>query len=238
MKISINDKLKELYSSSWNGLSTELNNVVLDNKFEIKPTNPLLLNHVDPDSFEFADIRVMIFGQETNDWEGLFYNDLNKISSVYSEFYQGNRFAHRGHFKNHFNRFVALFENKFPDKKIGFFWNNVIKVGKSHDKGLPPKYILDIVNKEFSVLSEEINIIKPSLILFFSGPDYDQHIIEQIPNLEKDEIEGFSFKKLASFNIKNVDYAFRTYHPNKINFLGKEEYDIIYNKILSKLSFE
>jgi len=234
----INDKLKELYNTSWTKLSTKLNEVINNNNYLIKPTNPLLINLSDEENYKSSDIKVMIFGQETNDWEGPFYNDLDKISNVYNNFYQEHKFAHKGHFKNHFNGLITLFENKFPNKKIGFIWNNVIKVGKSYSKGTPPKYILDIIKDEFSVLQQEIDILRPNIILFLSGPNYDKYIIEQIPNIEKNEINGFAPNVLASFNIKNVDYVFRTYHPNKINFLGKQDYNKIYNTILAYLNYE
>ena len=235
MKENINKQLENLYRLRWNKLAYELNNIISDDKYEIKPTNPLLLNHADPKSFELADIRVMIIGQENNDWEGPFYNNFEKILSIYPRFYQGYWYPHKGQFRNHYNHIVWLLENKFPDKKISFFWSNVIKVGKANEKGLPPEYILNIVKKDFSVLNEEIAIIKPNLILFLSGPYYDGHILDQLPNLEISNIEGFPTNVLASFKIDSVENSFRTYHPVNMNFLGKEKYNEIYNTVLSKL---
>ena len=68
MKKSINQKLNELYSSKWENLSNALNQIVKDENYVVKPTNPLLLKHRDCDAYEDAEIREMIIGQETNDW--------------------------------------------------------------------------------------------------------------------------------------------------------------------------
>lgn len=223
--------------SNWKKFSNELDKIVNNEEYGIKPTNPLLLSHQDCASYESADIRVMIVGQESNDWEGDFYNDMDKISAVYHDFYPGYKFAYRGFFKNHFNKFLGLLEQKFPDKKISCFWNNVVKVGKSNDKGTPPEYLLELEQKYFSVLKEEIEIVKPNVILFFSGHAYDKYILHHIPELIKEDIGCFNFDELQLFKIKNVDFAFRTPHPQRLHFKGKARYELIYNKIISEISF-
>ena len=68
--------LQEIYNSKWNELSDGLNEILKDNSKENKPTNPLLL-YINEDDYKNADIKIMIFGQETNDWEGNFQNDIN-----------------------------------------------------------------------------------------------------------------------------------------------------------------
>jgi len=236
MKTTINTQLEDLYRSHWVKFSSELNKIVNSDEYGVKPTNPLLLKHPDIDSFESSDIRVMIIGQETNQWEGVFYNNFDDILNVYPGFYPGYKYGYKGYFKNHFNNFLELLEQKFPDKKISCFWNNVIKVGKANDKGAPPKYILELEQKYFSVLQDEINIIKPNVVLFYSGYSYDQYIEHQIPNLVKEDIAGFDSNILQLFKIKNVDFAFRTSHPQRLHFLGKAKYQMIYEEIISKIS--
>lgn len=63
------DKLRELYSSKWEQLSSAMKPIVEGNNYSIKPTNPLLLwPCLGENEYDVADVRVMIFGQETNDW--------------------------------------------------------------------------------------------------------------------------------------------------------------------------
>ncbi|MFA5972085.1 MAG: hypothetical protein WC780_07020 [Lentimicrobiaceae bacterium] len=237
MEKSINVQLGDLYRSKWKAFSNELNKIVNKEEYGIKPTNPLLLNHRDSAFYESADIRVMIIGQETYDWEGVFYDDIDKILTVYPNFYHGYKYTYRGYFNNHFNQFLWLLEQKYLDKKISCLWNNVIKVGKSNDKGTPPEYILEIEQKYFKVLMEEIKIVKPNVILFYSGHAYDKYILHHIPELIKEEIEGFNFDELQLFKIENVDFAFRIPHPTTLHFMSKVSYDMIYEKIISEISF-
>lgn len=238
MKKTINEQLENLYQLHWEEFSNELNKIVNNNEFKIKPSNPLLLKHAAPDYYENADLRVMIFGQENNDWEDVFYNKIDKISNIYQDFYQGFKYGYRGYFKNHFNKFLGLLEQKYPNKKISCFWNNVIKVGKAGEKGTPPEYILELEQKYFSVLKKEIEIVKPNIILFFSGHNYDKYIKHQIPDLKADNIDGFSSDELQLFKIQNVDFAFRISHPQRLHFSGKAKYEILYEKIISKITLK
>jgi hypothetical protein len=58
------------YEEEWNAL---LRNQSAKSVGGEEPTNPLLLNV--PSAYCSADYRVMIFGQETNDWWGIFPHD-------------------------------------------------------------------------------------------------------------------------------------------------------------------
>jgi len=242
MKKSINQKLEELYDSKWENFSNALMDIVEDENYTVKPTNPLLLIHNDCDSYENAEIRIMIIGQETNGWgldtEGFFCDEKDMIIDMYKNFYSGYEFeAHRGFFKNHFNNFLKLLKDKYPEKTTSCFWNNVIKVGKAHDKNTPPEYILEIEQKYFAVLKQEIEIIKPNVILFYTGHAYDKYVLHHFPELLKEDISGFNPSELQSFKIDNVDFAFRTPHPQGLHFQGKERYSMIYDKIISEITF-
>ncbi len=244
MEKSINQKLEELYDSKWKNFSNALINIINDENYDIKPTNPLLLKHKDCNEYESSEIRVMILGQETNDWgyyeDGCFSDEIEmeKILDMYVDFYSGYKFEkHRGFFKNHFNNFLKLLKEKYPEKKTSCFWNNVIKVGKANDKNTPPEYILKLEQEHFSVLKKEIEIIKPNVILFYSGYSYDKYILHHFPELITEDIKGFTSIELQTFKIENVDFAFRTAHPQSLHFNGKERYKMIYDKIISEISF-
>ncbi len=232
---NINQQLKDLYVSKWTDFSSELNKIVISDDYKIKPSNPLLLSHHNPQAFENSDIKILIMGQENNDWGGVFNNNIESRLQKYATFYQGRHYNYRGVFNNHFNLLVNMLENRFQDKKLGFFWSNVIKVGKANQKGCPPSYILDATLNKFDVLAQEIEIIKPNLILFLSGLNYDKFIKSQINGLKIEPFKDYIIDEVAQLKIPNVNYAFRVYHPNKMNRLGKVRYEEIYTRIINEL---
>lgn len=237
MEETINTKLLELYSSYWNDYALKLNEILKNDVYPDKPTNPLLLSHIDPKGYKNADIRLMIIGKQTNDWESIFNGDIKKTISVYRDFYKGFYFdAYRGYFKNHFNMFLQLIEHNFPNKTISCFWNNVIKTGMANEAGTPPSYILNLESEYFPVLEKEIDIIKPNLILFFTGSNYDQFIKSNLPKISMQEIQGFRHEDLQLLKIKNVDFAFRVSSPQQLHFSGRSNYISIYSKIISVFS--
>jgi hypothetical protein len=236
--MNINEKLTKLYSEHWKEFTFGLKNIVDSDKYSIKPSNPLLLNHSSPEKYENSDVKIMILGQENNTWEGLYNHNENNFESLlnlYPNFYGGEYYKYRGTFKNHYNYLVEGFKNKFPDKSLGFFWSNVIKIGKSNDKGLPPNYILDLLFEKFDVLQNEIDIIKPDIIVFLSGPAYDIHLKKQLKNIEFEKLLNYTENIVSKIKIPNIKFAFRTYHPKYMNFQGKDKYEKLYLDIFNSI---
>ncbi|WP_343665231.1 hypothetical protein [Chryseobacterium mucoviscidosis] len=212
----MNENLKKLYEDNWSIFSQKLIGIINDEGKENKPTNPLLL-FVDEKKYKNADIKIMIFGQETNDWEGDFQNNPNLSLETYNDFYNSNDcFGYAGQFWNGYNRFLTLLSNKYPNKSIASVWNNVIKVGNSgRNKNYPPEYIYNIEKEYFNVISDEINILNPDAIIFFSGPNYDNEIRNSLRDISFQQLsEKFSERALAKLNYANRPNLFRTYHPN------------------------
>ena len=69
---SLNDKLVNLYGPKIPGLYSAVM-PLFDDPDAVKPALPLLIELNDDESYENADLRVMIFGRETNNW-----NDTNE----------------------------------------------------------------------------------------------------------------------------------------------------------------
>lgn len=64
---SLNDKLVNLYGPKIPGLYAAVK-TLFDDPNAVKPALPLLLEPNDDESYENADLRVMVFGRETNNW--------------------------------------------------------------------------------------------------------------------------------------------------------------------------
>jgi len=231
----MNSQLQKIYLEKWNVISEKLKIILEDESKEYKPTNPLLL-FIDEEKLKNADIKVMIFGQETNDWDGDFKNDMSISLDNYDEFLNlNNPFSYGGQFWNGFNRFLTLLSEKYPSKKIEAIWNNVIKIGNSgRDKNYPPEYIYNIEKEYFNVIKDEINILKPDIILFMSGPNYDIELENSLGNVNfKRLVENFTERQIAKLEYENLENIYRTYHPN---YLWRNNIDSYFSEIISDLN--
>jgi len=231
----MNKKLAELYKSNWMNLSKDLNLILNDKKLTQKPTNPLLI-YVDEKKYFESDLKVMIIGQETNDWGKNFTGDLQETIKIYDDFYNSGYAinTYGGHFWNGINRFSSLLENKFPERKISYIWNNVVKIGASgRDQNHPQNHIYKAELDNFKVLEKELEILNPDIILFISGPNYDSNISSILNNVKFSSIdETFSSRQIAKLNFKNHKNIFRTYHPN---YLWRNNINLYFDAIIDSI---
>ena len=146
-----------LYGSRLVGLYSDFE-PIFERKNGVKPALPLLLWLHDCEAYEKADIKVMIFGRETNNWNdkanrksfpNYTYNfglgtsedvqyeisgihdeshDIYGICDIYAE-YQNKDEAPQTPFTKKKDIFVDMLKKAFPDKRIECIWNNVHKVG-------------------------------------------------------------------------------------------------------------
>ena len=230
----MNKTLEKLYKENWNKFSKKLIEILEDETKEQKPTNPLLI-YVNEEKYENADIKIMIFGQETNDWEGDFQNNFNLSLETYDDFYNSNDcFGYGGQFWNGYNRFLTLLSEKYPNKSIASIWNNVIKVGNSgRNKNYPPEYIYNIEKDNFNVIKDEIKILNPDIIIFLSGPNYDTELKNSLKNISFQQLsEKYNERKLAKLNYDNRPNLYRTYHPN---YLWRNDINSYFKEIIDDI---
>jgi hypothetical protein len=133
-------------------------------------------------------------------------------------------------------KFKMMIEEKYPAKQIRYVWNNIVKIGREDGKGLPSDYIYKIEKEYFSVIAEEVRIIKPSIILFLTGPNYDNKIVDNFGNSSFSALAPFNNRALAKISIPDVDFAFRTYHPGYLARSGKN-ITSFYNPIINEIKY-
>jgi hypothetical protein len=218
-------ELRHRYQEEWNALL--LNELTTDVGGE-EPTNPLLLD-APPDYFA-ANYRVMIFGQETNDWEGVFPHNsgVDHILKTYRGFYtSGHCYAYGGQFWNGVSKLItALEEQPGPSgKNMAVIWNNLIKIGKANAKGNPGATILGWEDRWFDVVAFEVRELNPNLVIFFSGPNYDRFITRIFDDAEFEGINSRPARQLARVKSRQLPAdSIRTYHPNYLWRHGFYEY--------------
>lgn len=244
---------KELNDSLW-GLYEAVNEEIYDivkSKNQELPDNqkaayPLLI--AVPEEYTKADVRLMVFGQETNGY-GTYgdvecehvVNDLLWEEEGYNWFFGEKRcYASSAPFFNTAKQLITSLQKKNTGKQISYLWNEVIKMGlagKTHPG--TTSYWYDTIIKPHlnGLILKEIDLLKPDFLVFFSGPDYDRYIGDIFGNPEKKPVNGFSEREMCEFVIPNVKKTFRTYHPNYLyhNNPSRPKEDFI-DALVEKLS--
>ena len=261
----MNKELENLYNSKWSDLCKALKPIVEGEQHIIKPTYPLLIDIAKWENgapsekwYSDAEIRVMIFGQETNKWT-LDAKDANAdcddfgippspifdpeismgaVSGLYANFYTthylGNKFNFNdryGTFHYGFSQLVSLLNQKYEGKRIGYVWNNIVKFGKSVGKGFDNN-IYSVEQQLFSVIPQEIEILKPHIIIFLTGT-YDDKIKDNFGDVTFTPVSSFSEKEVAKVELPNFGTAYRTYHPSAI--MQKDRREAYYNAIVDSI---
>lgn len=153
-----------------------------------------------------ADLKVMIIGKETNHWNLLFSDDgklkfidgkplvAGDFMESYQRFYGDNyqEYGTVGEFNvsksPFFNKGVngimsqlrdEILDIEYPGKRAACIWNNISKLSTADGKAVNAT-THEIEHEYFHVIPEEVNILKPDIVLFFTGfhEEYERYIHE------------------------------------------------------------
>lgn len=235
---NMNKKLRRMYEEHWDSLKSFKEN----NKL----SSPLLMKV--PECYTEQKTKLFVVGQQTDEWfEG---NSVEELVDIYERFDFGKYCC-----KTPFWDSVRKLEKELEIKKGCIVWSNLNRMDdpKESDKCPKKKVEKDMAKKFGFLLREEINICRPDILVFFTGPNYDENI-KWIFSKKKSEVEfkklnnQFSIeeRELAEVDKLNIDVetkAYRTYHPgylfrnNNPERLGKKGEKII-QSILSDFKAE
>jgi hypothetical protein len=198
---------------------------------EKKPTNLLCLNI--SDEYLAADVKVMVFGQETNDWHGDYggAHEAESLVEEYDEFFTSkNCFSYGGQFWNAVSKTVDTLQDK-TGKSVGLLWNNIVKIGKAGDKGRPDIDVIEWQKPAMKLIIKEIEIAKPDIVIFFTGPYYDDMLQTVFEDIQFECATEKSVRQLALLSSKYLPInSVRTYHPG---YLWRNDFYDYLNDILT-----
>lgn len=179
-----------------------------------------------------ADIKIMFFGQEPHYWGKDL--DVGDLMSAYEDFLD-DKFVVEGNggyfnedevgkariFRFAINGIMSCMRDDilqaYPDKKVSMIWNNISKLS-TLEGGPVNMRIHEIERNYFHVIPQEVQILKPDILVFFTGPGqntYYEYIKENFTLLgEPLPLAGLPVDDVAKLPVKEVSLAYKTYHPN------------------------
>ena len=207
------------------------------------------------DWYAKADIKIMFFGKEPNGWTRDEENNRTDISTIMDEygFFLDDRYEVRAN-GGYFNQGSSFFKvgvnkimegmemilNDYPNKRVSMIWNEISKLSTRKKNGGGPvnPFIHEIERKYFHVIPEEIKILKPDIVIFYTGPgenSYYRYITEEgnfTLNGEPEQLGSLDKYDVVKLPIKEVGLAYKTWHPARMN---KELREQVYGAILADI---
>ena len=239
---NLTKQLANLYEPKWKELKPQLDAQAI--KVQAPFMLGVALEHnnqggyVDESWWTDADLKVMVFGQEALNWPIPVSDDGTQIQSddfvelyqrFYSDNYRGdyflkdsdNHLAKNKFFSMGFNGIMSgikdfVLDKQYPDKKVAYLWNNISKLSLGGRDGVYQK-IHELEEKYFHVIPQEIEILKPDVLIFLTGPGqnkYYGYIRENFTvNGSPKPLAGNDVDAVAKLDIEGISLAYKTYHP-------------------------
>ena len=223
----MNERLYDLYQGHWNSLAEALRP---HNPVQRGLSNPLLIDL--SLEYERAQPKLVIVGQQTKGWgsfgEGYGNDPVADLMAAYTDFQLGRFYRPTPFWQAAYVVHMSTDQCTASFKPFSFGWTNLVKIDERTLR--PSVEIEQLVSERFPVVREELEIARPDIVVFFTGPDYDGRLEGTFPGLRRHpaadvpEVERISHKSLPY-------RSFRRYHPGHM----ARRRDNIYERVMRKL---
>ncbi|MGK0366703.1 MAG: hypothetical protein ACI85O_003778 [Saprospiraceae bacterium] len=216
-KINMKKELIEIYQqkqSEFNEIAEKFKTVNLHGPFLTSPG----------ESYKKSKIKLLIIGQETNGW----YNIQSKIEglmNVYEEFNLGKKKS-----SSPFWNITRKIERILEIEEYSCAWTNLNKydVNSKRPKGNHEKEISQFDD----LLISEIEILKPDVCIFFTGPSFDYRLKKIYSDIILQEEENWKHNQLVNLKHEKLPkISIRTYHPK---YLRMKKFESSFLELLKK----
>ena len=222
----IKENLRSLYMKSVPRLFDEIRNHpdIVSAEYD-SYGGPFLMSCPWEEQYKTSKLKLLVVGKETNRWIPMDRaiespTAVDDLMRNYEEFKLGLKYIDRA-----FWMFCHFLQSQIngTEASLSFLWTNVWKFDRVHnchtDKkkwvGPPEQTMRNIILENFNVLPIEIEICKPDVVVFFTGPNYDANIKLMFPDIEKHQVDNQTPNKIVRFSSSNLPKkTYRTYHPN------------------------
>lgn len=208
----INERLVSFYRSIWKDL-------VRDLAGHTALSSPLLVEV--PTTYTQGAHRLLIVGQQTNGWRvqaapGEVADPISGLLGRYRDFERGRQYR-----PTPFWRFAHQMQQLLNPQAdpFGFLWSNLLKVDQGQNR--PSRAVEDAILRH-RMLPREVELAAPSVVIFFTGPKYDEVLRKTFPGAALEPVPHENPRLLARVRHEALpQHSYRTYHPGYLVRAGK-----------------
>lgn len=206
----INQRLVSFYRSIWGALVQDLAGYGA-------LSSPLLIEV--PPPYTQGAHRLLVVGQETYGWRnglwkriqaaaGEVADPVAELLGTYWGFERGRHYRPSPFWRCAHQMQRLLNPGVDP---FGFLWSNLLKVDQDHDR--PSRAVEDAILRQ-RMLPKEVELAAPSVVIFFTGPDYDGVLQKIFPDAALEPVPHERPRLLARVRHEALPlHSYRTYHP-------------------------
>ena len=161
-----------------------------------------------------AHTKVVFVGQETYGWSS--EDDIASQMQTYSRFNLGEAY-----YSSPFWNVIRKFETALTGNTFSSAWLNINRYDQG---GARPSWSNQCILSELDfLLFEELKLLSPDIVIFFTGPHYDKRIID-LMEATFSPVNNLTLRQLGNIHSEKINTAiFRTYHPKYLRLSGLEE---------------
>ena len=213
--MTINKQLKQIYQSRINDFKQIVKRFPDDDL-----AGPILMSP--NDLYANQPKRLLIDGQQTNGWT-YHVDDIDSQMKTYEEFNLGVDY-----YSSPFWNIIRKLELALGNVEYSCAWTNINKFDLDANRPYGD-YEIEISKLDF-ILINEIDILKPDICIFFTGPSFDQRIKSIFKGVSFESIDNWDNRQLCRLNHEKLpQLTFRTHHPKslRIRYLEDDFIDFI-----------
>ncbi len=174
-----------------------------------------------PPGYVHLQYKWMYVGQETCGWDTVrAIEDVSAIMEMHADFNLAEHYSGAGGPFWSFGHALDLRLNPKSPRR-SFIWSNLARIGKVNDEGRVPNLYLSFWSDR-RLLAKEIELAAPDLVLFVTGPRYDDLLRLEFPSVELPDLSlATPVQQISHPDLPRC--SFRSYHPKYLRLNGLEQ---------------
>lgn len=205
--MSLIKQLESLYAENQQRLFELSNNEKMHGPFLISPH----------EKYTESNVKIAFVGQETNGWSQK--KDVVGQMKTYYNFNLGKKYR-----SSPFWNVIRKFEDAINNDQYCSAWLNLNRYDENNKK--PSAKTRSILNNYDDILLSELRILKPDVVIFFTGHAYDGRLLPAL-KAKKSPIQDFKVKQFCELLTDELHAkVYRTYHPRYLR-MSKLENSVI-----------